>query len=69
MSTWITVTRVYDGPHGKPTELEVRVNADLVAAIVPRTNGSTLIWHNTSPRTEWRVRETPGQILREVYGT
>lgn len=74
MATWRTVTKVYM-PTGlsarEPEERTAFVNMDLVAAIIPypaspaRRDGalSKLIWHTTSPRCEWDVKESAAGLL------
>lgn len=72
MSTWRTVTKVYvpQGPReAEPQERTAFVNMDLVAAIIPlpvgRRDGALakLIWHTTSPRCEWEVKESAASLM------
>ena len=72
MTTWRVVTKVYM-PTGlgarEPEERKAYVNMDLVAAIIPlpvgRSDGALakLIWHTTSPRCEWEVKESAASLL------
>lgn len=40
------------------------VNIDRVDAIIPYGNGeSRLIWNSTSPRCEWRVRQSIAELI------
>jgi hypothetical protein len=68
--TWIHVTVLHatHGP-GAATTSDGWVNTDLLHAIEDRANGCSLIWHGSSPRTEWRVTDSIEDLLEEMGET
>lgn len=64
MARWIFVHKYSSMTRAPEHVREAAVNVDLLHAVLEdQRGGSTLVWHGSSPRTEWSVTETPNELV------